>query len=417
MQNKAVRLHGALDLRFDEFNLPPIAETELLVHVISDSLCMSSYKAATQGCNHKRIPCDVAEHPVVIGHEFCCEIVEVGSKYKEKYHKGQKFSLQTTLPNTFKAPGYSYEFCGGNTQYAIIPEPFLNENVITYTGPGYFYGSLAEPYSCVIGAFHANYHNIPGRYEHQMGIKEGGKMALIASTGPMGMAAIDYILNCNKRPSFLVVTGRTQETLDKCAAIFTKENAKKNGIDLVYVNTSTIENSAEHIRGLVDEDGFDDVFVFAPSIELIELGDSLLGPDGCLNFFAGPTDKTFSAPMNFYDVHYSSHHVCGTSGGNTDDMREAIEMMSNALLNPAALISHVGGLNSVVEATLHLPEIKGGKKLIYNDISLPLTAIADFEEKGKGDPLFAALAEICSRHNGLWSEEAEKYLLVHGKKL
>ena len=62
-------------------------------------------------------------------------------------------------------------------------------------------------------------------------------------------------------------------------------------------------------------------------------------------------------------------------------------------------------------------EIKGGKKLIYNDISLPLTAIADFEEKGKGDPLFAALAEICSRHNGLWSEEAEKYLLVHGKKL
>ena len=51
----------------------------------------------------------------------------------------------------------------------------------------------------------------------------------------------------------------------------------------------------------------------------------ILGRDGCLNFFAGPTDKNFSATMNFYDVHYNSTHVMGTTGGNTADMIESLE--------------------------------------------------------------------------------------------
>jgi hypothetical protein len=42
---------------------------------------------------------------------------------------------------------------------------------------------------------------------------------------------------------------------------------------------------------------------------------------------------------------------------------------------------------------------------------MELTAIDDFEEKGKTDPLFAELYEIVKRNNGLWCAEAEKYLL------
>ena len=73
------------------------------------------------------------------------------------------------------------------------------------------------------------------------------------------------------------------------------------------------------------------------------------------------------------------------------------------------------GLNSVVDTTLNLPNIPGMKKLIYTHIDLELTALEEFEEKGRADPLFAALAEITSRHNGLWSTEAEQYLLEHAK--
>ena len=80
------------------------------------------------------------------------------------------------------------------------------------------------------------------------------------------------------------------------------------------------------------------------------------------------------------------------------------------------MVTHIGGLNAVIDTTLNLPKIPGGKKLIYNNIELELTAIADFEEKGKTDPLFAGLAEIMKRSNNLWCAEAEKYLLAHAKK-
>ena len=94
-------------------------------------------------------------------------------------------------------------------------------------------------------------------------------------------------------------------------------------------------------------------------------------------------------------------------------MREALRLMEAGRINPAAMITHIGGLNAVIETTLNLPKIPGGKKLIYTNIEMPLTAIADFEEKGKTEPLFAELDKIVKAHKGLWCTEAEQYLLSH----
>jgi hypothetical protein len=121
--------------------------------------------------------------------------------------------------------------------------------------------------------------------------------------------------------------------------------------------------------------------------------------------------------VNFYEIHYLSHHIVGTSGGNTDDMVESIRLMEKKIINPTAMVTHIGGLNAAAETTLNLPKIPGGKKLIYTNIDLELTALDDFEEKGKGDPLYAALARIIARTNGLWSAEAERYLLEHAKPI
>ena len=127
------------------------------------------------------------------------------------------------------------------------------------------------------------------------------------------------------------------------------------------------------------------------------MADSLLGNDGCMNFFAGPTYTEFSAKMNFYNVHYESHHIVGTSGGNTDDLKESLKMMAENKLNPVALVTHVGGLNAVADTTINLDKIPGGKKLIYTNKKLDLVAINDFEEKGKSDPFYAKLYEIIAK--------------------
>jgi len=154
------------------------------------------------------------------------------------------------------------------------------------------------------------------------------------------------------------------------------------------------------------------VFVFAPVKPVVEQADAILAFDGCLNFFAGPGDPNFSASFNFYNVHYGYTHVAGTSGGNNDDMVEALDLMSKGL-DPAGLVTHIGGLNSVIEATNHLPEIPGGKKLIYTHLEMPLTPIADFAKLGESNPVYKQLAAICDRNKGLWSVEAEAFLLAH----
>ena len=414
MKTKAVRLHGEMDLRLEEFELPEMKEDEILARVISDSLCASTYKAAKQGSAHKRVHDDIAEHPAIVGHEFCGEILKVGAKWENDYKAGDRFIIQPALnyKGSSDAPGYSYSYVGGDATYIVIPNEVMETKcLISYDGASFFAGSMTEPYSCVIGTFHAMYHTRNGSYIHHMGIREGGNMLMLAGNGPMGQAAIDYILHCNRRPSLLVVTGRRQEHLDRLAQLLTVEDAAANGVELHYFNTAATENPEEDLRSLTGGGGYDDVLVFAPVAAMVEMGDHLLAADGCLNFFSGPSDREFKALFNFYNVHYASTHIVGTSGGNTEDMKEAVAMMNSGRINPSILVSHVGGLNAVAEATLHLPELPGSKKLIYTGVNMPLTAISDFEKLGSDDPFFAELDRLCKANHGLWSVEAEKYLL------
>ncbi len=423
MKTKAVRLYGKEDLRLEEFDLPKIKDDEILAKVVSDSICMSSYKAAKQGAAHKRVPDDVADNPVIIGHEFSGEIVEVGAQWQDKFKPGQKYSIQPAIYyedaplGVLSAPGYTYPHVGGDATYVIIPKDVLVQDcLLVYDGPGFYPASLSEPLSCVIGAMHANYHTKPGSYVHQMEIKDGGKMAILAGVGPMGLAAIEYaVTRKDRKPSLLVVTDIAQDRLDRADEILSPDWAKEKGVELVYLNTGNLDDPAASLREMAGG-GFDDVFVFAPVAPVVEQGDAILAKDGCLNFFAGPSNPDFSAKLNFYNVHYASTHITGTSGGNKDDMVEALSCMSKGL-DPAGLITHIGGLNAVKDTTLNLPDIPGGKKLIYTHKNLPLTAIDDFEPLGKDDPFFAELARLVSQTKGLWNVKAEAYLLEHAPEI
>lgn len=419
MKTKAVRLYGERDLRLEAFELPALRDDEILARVVSDSICMSSYKAAMQGTAHKRIPADAAQNPVIIGHEFCGELVDVGAKWAGRYKAGDKFVIQPALnyKGSLDAPGYSYRFVGGNATYVIMPNEVMEMNcLLHYNGAAWYMGSLAEPLSCVIGACHASYHTTPGSYEHTMGIRPGGKAAILAGLGPMGLALVDYLIHCDKQPSLLVVTDIDEYRLTRAAEILDFDFARKRGMEIKLINTAQAEASERELRALAPE-GYDDVFVFAPVAPVVEQGDRLLARDGCLNFFAGPADSAFSAKLNFYNVHYNAAHLTGTSGGNIDDMLEAVDMIGRGLLNPSILVTHIGGLDAVIGTTLNLPHIPGGKKLIYTHISLPLTAIANFAQAGQTDPLFARLAEITSKTQGLWNPEAEEYLLANAASI
>ena len=75
----------------------------------------------------------------------------------------------------------------------------------------------------------------------------------------------------------------------------------------------------------------------------------------------------------------------------------------------AKVVTHILGLNAAGETTLELPAVGGGKKLVYTGKYLPLTSLTQIQDQ--------ALAAILARHQGIWSGEAEQYLLAHAEAI
>lgn len=416
MKTRAVRMYGLDDLRLEEFELPEIKDDEILVKVMSDSICMSTYKLVKQGKKHKRAPQNIDTNPIIVGHEFAGDIVQVGKKWQDQFKPGQKFSIQPAINYQGKldSPGYSYEFCGGAATYCIIPHEVMEMGcLLSYDGESYFQASLGEPMSCIIGGYHANYHTNKKNYEHAMGTKTDGNILIMGGCGPMGLGAVSYGIQFENKPKRIVVTDVNEDRINRAREVISEEHAKEMGVELHYVNTAGMADPIAELMAITQDHGYDDVFVYAPIRQVAEMGDKLLAFDGCMNFFAGPTDSQFKAEINLYNCHYTSTHIMGTTGGNTDDLIEANELSARGAIEPAVMVTHVGGIDSIAEATKNLPSIPGGKKLTYTQFDMPLTAIDDFAKLGERDPLFKKLDKCCKAHKGLWCAEAEKVLFEH----
>lgn len=402
-------------MRLDRFELPPLGDGDILARVVTNSVCMSDLKAYLQGERHKRVPADIAVNPIMLGHEFCGEIVEVGSRWAARFSPGDRFSIQPALnyEDRMDSIGYSLHSLGGFATHVLIPESVIERGcLLPYRQGAFFLGSLAEPVSCVVGTFRAMYHTKKGSYEHRMGLLGGGNMAILAGAGPMGLIALDLALHQDRRPSLIVVTDIDHARLERAQRLFPVEAAAKRKIRLVYLS-SDAPGQVAALRSLSGGRGFDDVLVMAPVKEVVEQADAILAYDGCLNFFAGPEDGGFSASVNMYNIHYGSTHLVGTSGGNTDDLSEALRLIERQVINPAVMVTHIGGLGSALPAIRDQVAIGGGKKLIYTHLRIPLVALKELHEAGKTDPLFGELDRMVSEHGGLWSTEAEQYLLTH----
>ena len=418
MNTKAVRIYGVKDLRLEEFELPTMKDDEIEARIVTDSLCMSTYKVSNQGEKHKKLPNDLKNHPVIMGHEFCGVITKVGEKWKHLYKPGDCFVAQPNLgrADTFSL-GYSFPYVGGEaTNVVIMNEAIEKGCLLPYKGEGFFEGALVEPLSGIVAGFKANFHlRDRNDYDHTMGIKENGSLAILGGTGPMGFLAIDYAIHNDRRPKHLVVTGRTQSKLDMAKRLYPVEEAAKYGVTLTYVLTADEDDIVEELKALTpDAKGFDDIFLMAAKERLVTQAEQLLAYDGCLNFFAGPADSKFASTINFYNIHYNATHFVGTSGSNTQDMKDAIALIENKTVNVAKIATHIMGLNHVCESILNLPKMPGGKKIVYSGKEFPVTDVSAF---GENNELEKHLKELVDAHDGLWNAEAEQYFLEHAKDI
>lgn len=72
------------------------------------------------------------------------------------------------------------------------------------------------------------------------------------------------------------------------------------------------------------------------------------------------------------------------------------------------------GLNDVCDSIMKLPELPGGKKIVYSQKDFPITDVALLDES---DEFQKTLKEIIARHDGLWNAEAEQYFLNNCKDI
>lgn len=415
METNAVRLHQADDLTLDTFTLPEIASDEVLMRVITDSLCTSTYKAVKQGAAHKRVPNDVSEKPVIVGHEMCGEIIAVGADLKDQWKEGQQVIIQPALKleNCYD-PGYSYQYIGGAATYAVVPQIVMERGcLIGYNGEGAYKGSLVEAIGCVLRGFKGLYHTDYTDYTRTDGAKVGGHIAILGGAGPMGLATTTLAVNYAKASVVTVVDINTARLADVEKRF---PPAAQKDCKLHYVNTAGCADPAQMLKELAGE-GYDDVFVMVPVPELFSLAEEICREDGCVNFFAGPAKHDFPGSLNLYRVHYDGIHVVGTAGSIPEDTIDSVKLIEEHIIDPSIMVSHILGLNAYADAIFDMEHPSGLKKICYTHLDLPLVSIDEFEERGKTDPLFARLAEIVKANNGLWCKQAEDYLLANAPRI
>ena len=401
MRSDALRLYGKNDVQIDRIDLPPLQDGEVLLRVKSATICTSCHKTTVLAEEHHRVPTNLAETPIILGHEFAGVVVDMADDVNS-VEIGKSYIVQPMVygeENEALAVGHSYPYLGGYATYVIVPQSIVKSGgLIEWKGEGFYKAALSEPLACIIAAWRAQYHTVKESYKPIYGHKKDGITLLLGGTGAMGLFTILLWKIRASENSKLIIYSRNQEKLNSIATEFSNDKR----IFVISDKEKLISNYKELI---------DDVVVFVPSKETVELGLSLLAYDGCLNMFAGPFDENFTASVNFHSIHYKRHHIVGSSGASREDFEKAISLLENGKLNPSYLITHIGGLSSVGESVKNLPNIGGGKKLIYPHIDFPLTAISDIDTLAENDSRFVDIAQELKKSNGVWNEKAEKIIL------
>lgn len=95
---KAVVIHGKEDFRYEEVPMPKAGEEEVVVKVKKCGICAADPKIFHGGAYFSQVAYNCA--PIVAGHEFIGEVVELGPGAKEKYNLevGDKAIAEQIVP-------------------------------------------------------------------------------------------------------------------------------------------------------------------------------------------------------------------------------------------------------------------------------------------------------------------------------
>lgn len=434
---------------------------EILVRHDACGICFSDIKIINLGGEHPRLTGrDLAQNPVVMGHEVTLTVVVVGQNRADRFAVGERYIVQADVYYQGTNLAYGYAITGGMSQYGLIGKELLDGDEGCYLLPltprsNDAEGALIEPWACVEAAYHWTHGTEPtlrfdatptpedfeaqtknltkngvallnfdrplarpvavdvGRIHydghayigpqtnHRNEILPGGISWFIGAAGPMGMMHAQRALSLPEPPRKLVITDRHDARLAAVEQRFGPLAAER-GVELALFNVRT--GPQPDLKALAPE-GFDDIVVMVPSIEAIEESFPYLAENGVLNVFAGVARGT-TATLDVSDICFKNVRIVGTSGSSIADMYAVKEKLEAGTLATGDSLAAIGGLEAFrdgLEAvkTSRFP----GKTVIYPHVKdLPLTALPDL--KDVRPEVYTKL-----RQGQFWTDAAEEALL------
>ncbi len=318
----ALVYHGPQDLRLEQVAVPQIGPGELLVRVLSASICGTDLRIYHG--NHRMYPPGTVRIP---GHEIVGTIASVG-EHVEGLAVGQRVFC---APNTgcgqcaqcirgnnnlcanYEALGVTRD--GGFAEYVRIPANSVQQgNVIPITetvDPAV--AALMEPFACVLRGQNA-LHILPG------------EVVLIMGAGPIGVM---HLKLAKARGAGKVVVS---EPIPERA-----EQARRMGADQV------VDPTSGELKAVLDElsqgGGADAVIVAAPVQAAMESALELAAISGRINFFGGlPKDRP-KINLDANLVHYKELVVTGTTACSTADCWQATRIVNAGIVDLSEIVS------------------------------------------------------------------------------
>ena len=325
--------HGPHDLRVEDVPLPEIAAGELLVKVLSASICGTDLRIF-HGNHRLYLPGTIR----IPGHEVVGTIAKVGAEVKD-YSIGQRvfcapnagcghcaqcITGNNNLCVNYEAIGVTCD--GGFAEYVRISAKSVQQgNVIPVSesvDPAV--AALMEPFACVV------------RGQNALHIK-AGEVVLIMGAGPIGVM---HAKLAKARGAGRVIV--SELVPDRAA------QARRVGADRV------VNPASEDLKSVLWEEsqgrGADVIIVAAPVHAAQESTLDLAAIGGRINFFGGlPKDR----PMIHFDsnlVHYKELIVTGTTACSTADCWQAAQIVNSGLIDLSDVVSKRFPLKDAVTA-------------------------------------------------------------------
>ncbi len=325
--------HGPHDLRVEEVARPEIGPGELLVRVLSASICGTDLRIYHG--NHRMYTPGTVRIP---GHELVGTIAQVGRE-TSGYAVGERvfvapnmgcghcrecISGNNNLCANYDALGVTLD--GGFAEYVRVPERSVQQGNVIKINPQVdpAVAALMEPFACVL------------RGQNALRIQPG-EVVLIIGAGPIG---IMHTKLARARGAGRVIVS---------------EPVENRASQALQMGAHRVVNPAEEdLQAAIDQEtggrGADVIIVAAPVHAAQESALKLAAIGGRINFFGGlPKDRpTINLDSNL--VHYKELVITGTTACSTHDCWQAAQLVNSGLIDLSDLVSQRFPLREAVRA-------------------------------------------------------------------